>query len=120
MKHQEHDEQTRIIRWADWCPLPEGGKVGDYLFAIPNGGARTAITGALLKAEGVRAGVPDLCLCLPRGGFHGLYIELKAGKGRMSESQKIWQERLRAQQYRAECCYGADEAIALIREYVGV
>lgn len=61
-------------------------------FAVPNGELRTAKTGALLKAMGVKAGVPDLAFVLPDG--IAAFIELKAEGGRLSDSQKAFRDRL--------------------------
>ena len=83
---EEHRLQVQCVRWF-WCVHPD---LAPLLFAIPNGGARNAITGAKLKAEGVVAGVADLCLAVPRGGGV-LFIELKTPTGRQSERQKAWQ-----------------------------
>lgn len=57
-------------------------------YAIPNGGARDKITGAILKREGVIAGVLDTFLSVPRGRWAGMWIEFKTEKGRLSESQE--------------------------------
>jgi hypothetical protein len=59
-----------------------------FLCAIPNGGNRSPITGAILKAEGVRAGVADLFLMEASGEFHGLWIEVKLPKGRQSINKR--------------------------------
>lgn len=94
------------------------------LFHIPNGGLRSKAQAGELKAEGVRAGVPDYLLPVPLGGYHGLFIELKMPKtgakkpGRLSEEQKLWLKALRAYGYRAETAYGWDEARQLILEYL--
>lgn len=126
----EHDEQVALIRWADLTPW-RGGHVGDYLAAIPNGaaltqrrsssGGRFSLQAAKLKAEGLRPGVPDLMLMIPAKGYHGLFIELKRcrkGLSRVRPEQLIWQERLQEQGYRSEICYGAQEAIDLIKDYL--
>jgi hypothetical protein len=63
-----------------------------YWFHPANGGARTAIEGAILKACGVRAGTPDL-ICI-RGG-KTFAIELKALGGRLTEAQLTAHEELR-------------------------
>jgi hypothetical protein len=64
----------------------------DYvLYAIPNGGNRSAITGAIMKAEGTMAGVADLFLMQANKDFHGLYIEVKTPKGKQSPSQKLFE-----------------------------
>src|SRR5699024_826416 len=75
MRMTEHDEQVQRIRWAG---LARGAYPAlRWLHAVPNGGARNIVVARKLKAEGVQRGVPDLCLPVPRGPYHGLYIELK-------------------------------------------
>jgi hypothetical protein len=61
-----------------------------------------------------------MCLPVPAGRHHGLYIELKAQGGRVSDEQKEWIAALRAQGYRAEVCVGADAAWGVICEYLGI
>lgn len=113
----ESHEQRSIIEWAARmeCRWPELR----LLHAIPNGGARDAVTGARLKAEGVKKGVPDLCLPVPRGGWHGMYIELKRVKGgRLSPEQRQWLRDLTELGYMAVCCTGATAAIGAIEGYL--
>ena len=113
----EHEEQVALMRLVE-MHLGRWPELG-MLFAVPNGGDRNPIVGKKLKAEGVKPGVPDLCLCLPRGGYHGLFIELKRQKGgTVSPEQKAWIQALNGQGYRAEVCKGSVEAWAVIREYV--
>ena len=89
------------------------------LYAIPNGGKRSIKTARMLKATGVKAGVPDMCLPVPRYPYHGLYIELKRRKGgRVSEKQSEWLHDLRKEGYKTCVCYGSDEAIQVIEEYL--
>jgi hypothetical protein len=88
------------------------------IFAIPNGGSRNKIEAVNLKRQGVKAGVPDLFLPVANHGKHGLFIEMKYGKGRTSPAQKEWIELLRENGYAAEVCYGASEAIDLIEKYL--
>lgn len=83
----EHQEQCKVIDWK-WLNMGRYPELIN-LFAIPNGGARDAITGALLKAEGVLAGVPDLFLGCARGGYHGLFIELKRIGGSKPEEHQL-------------------------------
>ena len=120
MKQEEHKEQATLIEW--WAILcRELGYPQDMLFAIPNGGARNAITGAMLKAEGVRRGIPDLFLAMPSCCFHGLFIEMKKTKGGVvSEYQKNIHEQLRNQGYDVAICKGWAEARQVICEYLGV
>lgn len=62
------------------------------MFAIPNGGKRDRISAAIMKGEGVTAGVADLFLMVPNEEFHGLWIEMKLPKGRQSPTQKEFEE----------------------------
>lgn len=88
------------------------------IYAIPNGGHRHAAVAKKLKAEGVKAGVPDLHLPVARRGWHGLWIELKAiGKG-ASKAQKHWLSHLREQGHRAEVCQGWQAAARIIQDYL--
>lgn len=103
--------------WANMAAktLPQLG----MLFAIPNGGHRSAIAGAKMKAEGVRRGVPDLCLPVASKGFHGLYIELKTPqKGRLSQEQKAWLATLAGNGYQAIVCHGWEQARDAIVGYL--
>lgn len=118
VRRSEHEEQCLVIARAE--ALAPSVPALRLLFAIPNGGHRHKATAGKLKAEGVRKGVPDMCLPVPAGGCHGLYIELKAQKGQASPEQLEWIDALRAQGYRAEVCVGADEAWGVICEYLGI
>ena len=60
--------------------------------AIPNGGNRSPITGAILKADRVRARVADLFLMEAIAPYNGLWIEVKLEKGRQSDKQKEFQQ----------------------------
>lgn len=71
-----------------------------------------------MKAEGVKAGFPDLGLPVPRFPYHGLYIEMKRRDGEMRDNQERWAEDLVAQGYQHRVAYGADEAIEAIRAYM--
>jgi len=90
------------------------------LFAVPNGGDRNPVVAAKLKAEGVRAGVPDYLLPVARQGFHGLAIELKAVGGRPSSEQRQWLADLVAQGWRAEVCVGWGAAWDVLSDYLGM
>lgn len=71
------------------------------------------------KPMGVKSGVPDIFLPVPRGGFHGLWIEMKRVRsGRVTPAQKDWVERLNGQGYAAHICYGWEQASKLILDYL--
>jgi hypothetical protein len=113
----EHQEQVGLMKWA-WYRSSTFPEL-DLLFAVANGGKRDAATGARLKAEGVKPGVPDLMLPVPRGNYSGLFIELKKRVGgKVSPHQQAWIDRLRQQGYAAVVCNGASEAIKTLEEYL--
>lgn len=114
----EHDEQAFVVARAE-ALAPSVSELR-MLFAIPNGGARSKATAGRLKAEGVRPGVSDLFLSVPKGCYHGLYIEMKAISGRASDEQKAWIAAAREYGYRAEVCFGAEAAWLVICEYLGI
>ncbi len=72
----------------------------------------------MLKREGVKAGVPDLCLPVARRIWHSLYIELKAGDGRLSEKQKDWVEALSQQGNLVAVAYSFEEAKGILVDYL--
>lgn len=115
MKDAEHKEQCALIKWFDMQYPAYKGR----LFAIPNGGHRHIRVAAKLKAEGVRAGVPDLFLPIQAKGFGGLFIELKAKNGRPTEKQLDWLEYLSGEGYLTALCMGSQAAIDTIKSYLG-
>jgi hypothetical protein len=88
------------------------------IFAIPNGGLRTKIQGAILKAEGVRPGVPDLMLPVARGGACGLFVEMKYGDGRVSREQAHRVDELVKDGYACLVAWGAGAAIEYTQMYI--
>lgn len=114
--HREAAEQEVLFSWAAY-------NMGRYpelelLHHIPNGGSRNKAEAANLKRQGVKSGVPDICLPVARGGYHGLYIEMKAGKNTTTENQKNWLTLLRLQKYAATVCYSWEEAAQTLEKYL--
>ncbi len=117
MRNQyEAKDQEAIFAWAKIreSVYPEL----KLLHHIPNGGSRNKIEGANLKRQGVKAGVPDIYLPVPRGKYHGLYIELKHGKNKLSDLQREWLAWLNDQGYLALCIHGWEDAIKSIENYL--
>lgn len=91
-------------------------------FHVPNEGKRTGFNGNNLKKIGLKPGVPDLFICVPRGTYHGLFIEMKTPKRRastiaVSDHQLCWINNLNNSGYLAIVCFGADEALTEIDKY---
>ncbi len=87
------------------------------LFAIPNGGHRNVITGALLKKTGTLAGVADLFL-MHASLSNGLFIELKVGKNKLTESQKEFKRKAIEARYGYIVCRSFDEFMNEINNYL--
>jgi hypothetical protein len=124
----EHQESKALIQWRDL-------NLGKYpclknLIHIPNGGMRNLRVAQKLKAEGVKAGVSDYLLptasiteTLTSIGYtymryNGLWIELKVGRNKPTESQDDWLHEMRGAGYAAYWCIGWEEAAALIIAYL--
>ncbi len=122
MKHLEEAEQELVFTWAAY------DKRLRYMHSIPNGAHLAGNSSqrgrqmARLKRQGLTIGVSDIFLPLSRGGYHGLYIELKRrkqdGPSRISKDQQDFQNYVEAQGYCATVCYGAGHAIATIEDYL--
>lgn len=112
----EHAHQVALFCWAalQFSRYPEL----KLMFAIPNGGLRNKITAANLKAEGVRSHVPDIFLPVPRGSWHGLFIEMKKPGGRIDPGQASYLIELREQGYGACVCVGWQEARTTLESYL--
>ena len=114
----EHEEQVALFQWAEAHEAQYPSLA--MLAAIPNGGYRPMTTAAMLREEGVKAGLPDMALFCQRGGKGALFIELKRRdrSNHATDAQRDWIERLRAAEYMAVVCYGAQEAIDVITTYL--
>jgi len=114
----EHQEQCALFEWAALAEAQHPELA--MLFAVPNGGARHPAVAAQLKAEGVKAGVPDIFLAVARGRWHGLFVELKRAdrSNHATSAQRAWIEMLRRYGYSAVVAYGCVEAQQAIMSYL--
>lgn len=115
----EHEEQSALLEWVDMFGVKTYPELA-YLYAVPNGGFRSKRTANELHSEGVRPGVPDLCLPVARHGFHGLYIEMKCHRkgSRLSEDQKRWINFLYAEGNFVAVCWDWIEAQSILVHYL--
>lgn len=77
----EAQHQAAVIKWTQQPAIRSQWPELALLHHIPNGGTRDPVEAKHLKQQGVKNGVPDLCLPVPRGRYHGLYIEMKRRTG---------------------------------------
>ena len=115
-RDSEDAEQETVIQWVRIC----SGRWPELklLHHIPNGGRRNAKEAAKFKRMGVLAGVADLHLPVARGGYHGLYIEMKYDDGRILESQKSFLKAAAAEGNYCIVCYSAADAIEILDLYM--
>lgn len=107
----EHDSQAALFGMVAYDPRFR------WLFAVPNGGARNPVVGARMKREGTKRGIWDVAFLEPRGGYHGLWIEMKHGRNKLTPEQAEFGEYVRAQGYATAVCYSADDAYRALVEY---
>ena len=113
MSNPEHDEQVAVVRWFRMA-YPRL-----VIFAIPNAAKRSPQLANYMKAEGLLPGVSDLFVMQPNKTKHGLFIEMKSKKGKLSEQQEYFLKLADEKGYATCVCYGADEAMAAIVRYLG-
>lgn len=126
----EHGIQAGLFDWRNMMlkriPLLR------LLHAIPNGAklpfrkklnaagkvVRSCPQAVILKREGLTAGVPDVCWPVPRGRYHGLYIEHKAPDApKPGEEQAQFIADLRNLGYFVHVSRQCDESVRLIEAY---
>lgn len=116
MKNEyEHKIQCACVKWFRYRYPQYSG----LFFAVPNGGARNAVTAGKLKAEGVLSGVADLLCLVPFGGYNYLAIEMKTMRkgSRRQPSQKAFQEAVERFGGKYAVCRSFDEFVETVDGY---
>jgi predicted RecB family endonuclease len=90
-----------------------------WIHAIPNGGHRHVAVAKRMKAEGVKAGILDICIPIPVDEWAGAYVEMKYGKGRLTNNQKAFIEAIQGT-HKVYVCYSWTEAAKAIGDYLGI
>lgn len=100
-------------------------KIFKYAFYIPNEGRRSKHLGYLLKKMGLKPGVSDIFIAMDRGGYHGMFIELKAknanGKyNKPTALQLEFHNNMKENHYYCVVALGALNAISYIDYYMNL
>jgi hypothetical protein len=103
--------QRSLVEHLHWC-----AKSDVWFCHLANGGARTAVEGAVLKSIGVRPGAPDLLII--RAG-QPLFLELKTPGRKLSPVQTECHDALRRAGATVETADNIDAALAFLAR-VGV
>ena len=129
MSFEESYTQQACVAWFN-AQYPS---LSGLLFAVPNDGRRTmkmvrtstgyktvCVGGSRKKAEGLVAGVSDLILLVPRGGFGSLCIELKTSVGRQSSTQKEWQRKAEMAGNKYIICRNVESFSEEVKKYLNM
>ncbi len=119
---QEESLQRACVKWFRYAypkltmfaPMNEGvrGKVKG------RGGQWFSPEGTRAKAMGKMAGVADLFIMYAAKGYHGLFVELKAPKGRQVATQKEFQTACEGAGYKYLVIKDVDSFISEVQSYV--
>lgn len=121
----ESEEQEKVFSWvnSNKKKYPELA----LCHASLNGVKLSPGAAVKAKKQGMVAGVPDILLPIKEPNdmtltpYSGLFIEMKRQKKSIiSSEQKIFMAALENQGYKCQVCYGADEAIQTIKDYLGI
>ena len=113
-RNEEHRLQCACVKWFRY----QYPKFAKLLYAIPNGSRRDAITGKLLKDEGVIRGVSDLNFDVPNRFYHGLRIEMKTPSGTQSKEQKEFQQEVERQGFKYIICRSLNDFVRELTIYI--
>lgn len=108
----ENSIQKTVMEWVRCDPVLRA-----LVIHIPNEGKRTSRYGKSLKDLGMRPGVADLFIGMPRRGYGGAWIELKSKNGVLSDSQAEFLDDMAKQNYFTKICWSIDDAIDTINWY---
>lgn len=114
----EHDEQVALFEYL--ALFYERDHRLKWIHAIPNGGKRHPATARKMKAEGVKAGVWDIFVPVLGLYSSGLYIEMKHGKNKLTDSQKEFGSYVSNQGYSTAICHSWEDAVSAIANYMSI
>jgi len=116
MKSYESDEQAALFEWARSMESQHPDLI--FLHHIPNGGKREKAEAARLKQQGVKPGVSDVFLPVPKGKYHGFYIEMKVESNKLTDDSLIGLKDMKRLGYATAVCYSWIEAKKIIENYL--
>lgn len=124
--HEEYGIQVKCFNWFNRA-YPE---FYHLFFTIKNDGAKKVITdkngrkvpigGIRDKAMGVKAGVADTFFALPRGSYHGFFIELKTETGKQSDDQKKFESEVSTAGYKYSLARSLEDFQKQIKDYLSL
>ena len=91
---------------------------GSTSFAVPNGGSRHKIEAANMKRQGVKRGVADVILQIPKKGYASLCLEFKTSTGKQSPDQKEYQRQVEMAGSKYAIVRSVEQAIRELQLYL--
>jgi len=85
--------QAEIFKWYFNNFCTKENAIPHVIFSVPNGGYRSKSEAMKFKATGLLAGVSDLIILQPN---RTIFVELKVLKGKQSDKQIDFQNRVNA------------------------
>ena len=113
-KNDEHKIQSAAFKWYR-LQYP---KMVHNLFAIPNAAKRTSRVGAYMKEEGLLPGVADVVLMKSNRFYGACFFEFKTPKGRQSDLQKDWQQKITNDGYKYVVVRSLDDFMREVKQYL--
>jgi hypothetical protein len=125
---KEHNEQCALMEWAHtlrgrypeirWLhSIPNGAKLP---YRKTRGGKRYCPEAMWLKAEGMLNGVSDLHLPVAKGAYHSLWVEMKVGYNKPTESQEEYIHAMNELGHYATTCWSMESAKDVVEEYLSL
>jgi hypothetical protein len=108
-KISEHQLQVQVLAYIE----REKATPKIFAFAITNAARRSWRLAARMRAEGMLAGVADICVALPRGRV--AWLEMKASRGRQSLMQKTFEIRCKQLEHPYAVAKNLDEAVMFLK-----
>jgi len=111
MRNEEMWIQIKVVEYIR-------RKYPDALFTCAPATAKSVQQGVKNKRMGLRKGWPDLFIAEPRNGRHGLFLELKTQKGKVSPEQSAILNKANELGYSGIAVYSYEEAVETINSYM--
>lgn len=119
-KKKKHGNEEAMIQeeFFQKVPLFFPALPDKLLFAVPNGGSRNKIEAANLKRQGVKRGVADVILQVPKKGYACLCLEFKTSKGSQSDDQIEYQRQIESAGGKYVVVRSAEQGIRVMQNYL--
>jgi len=115
ISHEEADIQADFFSKLNlfFPTLPD-----KLCFSVPNGGSRHKLEAINMKRQGVKSGISDVIILIPKKGYASLCLEFKTEKGKQSDEQKEFQRQAEMCGNKYVVVRNVATAIGIVKEYL--